>query len=169
MVVPDRIRARWARVAVPGLVVVAFGMLVTHDLLLGRRVTRLEAAVAARDAADPLMPFECLHPRERAPSGQSRDKPCIVTFQRLLEAPQQFQGRWVEVQGTYWHGPEQSELFPLDWTPPAPGHWPQPGHALAVSVAPLAPLDAQDHGVFIGRFQRGPTGPDANYAGLSNQ
>lgn len=165
-------RARRLRAVGAALLVLAIIGLVTHDVVLGRRVATLEAAVAERDKADPLMPFECRDslPGRGGPAGASRENPCVVSFQRLLAAPQQFAGRWVEVQGRYVSGMETSALFPLDSTPRADTPWERTEHAPWVGVAPFAPLDAQQHGVFVRRFRRGPAGHLASYfASLENQ
>ena len=76
------------------LVLVGLLALVAHEVVPGRRVAALEAAMVDRDAADPLTGVECRlsTPVRGEIAGQVRDKRCIVTFQRLLDAPQQFQG-----------------------------------------------------------------------------
>ena len=166
----ERVRRRRAGWLVAVAAVAAIAALAARDIALSRRIDALESAVTERSAADPLMPFECQSRPDRPLSGQSRDKPCIVSFQRLIDAPQQFQGRWVEVQGTYWSGFEQSELHPLDWVAPDRDHWPDPARAFWVGVEPFAPLDAQNRGVFIGHFRRGPDGHlDQYFASLDDR
>lgn len=154
-----------------GVAIVVIVALIAHELTLTNRIAALEAAVAQRDAADPLMPFECRHslPVRGEISGNSRDKPCFVAFQRLLDAPQQFEGRWVEVQGRYASGFETSALFPLDSKPPSEG-WESYEHALWVGVQPFAKADTQNGVVFVGRFRRGPAGHLGQYfAALDNR
>ena len=167
----DAMRTRVARGAALLLAVAIIVALAAYDVVLSRRVVALETAVAERDAADPLNPWECVGAgRQKAATatrtdgriaGNSRDNPCAVRFQRLLDAPQQFAGRWVEVQGRYVSGLETSALFPLD--EPPPGQWETTDHALWVSVAPFAPPDAIGSAVFVGRFRRGPAGHLAAY------
>ncbi len=161
-------RRRWRLGAVLGIVAIIG--LVAHEFVLARRIAALEAAVAQRDAADPLIGAECWYslPRHGELAGGSRDKPCIVTFQRLLEAPQQFHGRWVEVQGRYVGGFERSALYPVDSKPPDGVMWEPTAHALWVDAAPFAPLDANSRGVFVGRFRRGPGGHLAAYYATLN-
>jgi len=168
-------RARWARRGTTVLVVAAVAALAAHAVVLSRRVVALEAAVAERAAADPLLPFECRDSgrlkarisgrKDDEIAGRSRENPCVVQFERLLDAPQQFSGRWVEVQGRYVSGFEMSALFPLGSAPPANALWEPTGHALWVSVAPFAKPDEQGGAVFIGRFRRGPAGHLAMYYG----
>ena len=156
----DGRRARRGDVVLTGAAIIAILALLVHEVMLARRIAALEAAVAQRDAADPLMPLECRgsFPTRGELAGGSRDKPCIVTFQRLLDAPQQFNGRWVEVQGRYSSGMERSALYPVDSTPAAMAAWESDEHALWVDVAPFAPADSENRAVFVGRFRRGPAG-----------
>jgi hypothetical protein len=76
---------------------------------LSRRVSALEKVSAAREAADPLMPAEC---GIAEGMGATRERPCLVEFQRLYRSPQQFVGRWVMVEGRYATGFEMNALFP---------------------------------------------------------
>lgn len=173
MAASDVRRARVTRGAAAVLVVAAIAALAAHDVVLSRRVVALESAVAERAAADPLLPYECRASgqltarisgrKDDEIAGRSRENPCIVQFERLLDAPQQFAGRWVEVQGRYVNGLETSALFPLDSTPPADTPWEPTGHALWVAVAPFAKPDERGGAVFIGRFRRGPAGHLAMY------
>ena len=173
---------RWRAGAAAAVLVVAVAALVAHELALGRRIAALEAAVAERDAADPLVPKECLYAmRTRGETwGQTRERPCEVEFQRLIEAPQQFEGRWVKVQGAYADGFETSALSSPESQPqrfsangipmPPPSGY---RHALWVS-APRTPDGTTDDGlervVVVGRFHRGPAGHLGAYFGeLANQ
>jgi hypothetical protein len=72
------------------------------------RITTLEKLVSARELADSLIPKECTFDEGL---GGSEDKPCWVEFHRILEAPQQFVGRWVVVTGKYVSGFEKSGLL----------------------------------------------------------
>lgn len=164
MQMPERQRTPRTRIAVGLVAVLALLALLAHEVILNRRVVALEAAVAERAAADPLLAVECRisDPNRREIWGQVREKPCQVSFQRLLDAPQQFEGRWVEVQGRYSSGMESSALFALNSNPPAEG-WESYEHALWVDVEPFAKADAQKRGVVVGRFRRGPAGHLAQY------
>lgn len=144
------------------LMLLAIGVLVAYDIGLSRRVAALEAAVDARDKVDPLVPFECNY--RGVVRGASRDMPCFVTFRRLLQAPQQFDGRWVQVQGRYEHAFEVSALFAPD---AAPANDADPyGQALWISGA-LQPRQAGESlDRAVGVFHRGPTGHLGAYFGL---
>lgn len=86
------------------LAVVALVMSALTIDRMDRRVLALERQIAERDRSDPLMPPECrwtLPDRPHDTQGDTPDHPCQVRFERLLQAPQQFNGRWVSVDGIY--------------------------------------------------------------------
>ena len=152
------------------LLVLAIAALATHDVGLTRRVAALEVSAAARDKADPLLPPECewRGPRGTIEGGE-RAHPCTVTFERLLEAPQQFVGRWIEVPGRFLDDARGHALFPLNSVPPTDTPWEPTDHALLVNVQPFAPPDARHRAVFVGRFRRGPTGPGGYFGALDDR
>ena len=148
------------------LLLLAIGVLVAYDVGLSRRVAALEAALARRDKADPLVAQECRWKSrglEDATAGESRENPCVVSFRRVLQAPQQFDGRWIDVHGYYAHGFEVSALFESE---PAGSNGEDPSvEALWVNVAlqPRVVGDSLDH--VVGVFHRGPAGHLGAYFG----
>ncbi len=148
------------------LLLLAIGVLVAYDVGLSRRLALLEAAAAARDKADPLMAPECEWASRRLHgeiAGNSREHPCVVSIRRVLQAPQQFDGRWIDVYGRYDHGFEVSALFTSN-AAGSDGEDPS-AEALWVNVAlqPRAVGDSLDH--VVGVFHRGPAGHLGAYFG----
>ena len=94
-----------------GFLVVALLLSLVANVQLWRRLGRLERVVAAREAADPLMPAECAIDDNM---GKTRERPCQVDFERLRLWPRQFVGRWVLVTGRFEDGFEMSALFARD-------------------------------------------------------
>lgn len=127
------------------------------------RLADLEKAVLKREHADPLMPSEC---SIEAALGESRNRPCRTTFNRLLQAPQQFHGRWIMIIGLYASGIEESALYsPLydkdDSAPPIVRH-----HS-AVWVDPWIKNDDRSliKMTIVGKFSNGPSGHMSAYFG----
>lgn len=79
------------------LATVALGI---YSIMLTARLDAVEGLVAAREAADPLLPFECT----------SDYSPCEVSLERLVKFPQYFHGRKVRVHGIYAQGFETSAI-----------------------------------------------------------
>lgn len=129
---------------------------------LAARLHAVENAIRQRDAADPLNPAEC--PAWRG-TGDARDHPCQTTLARLLQAPQQFQGRWVMVEGGYRSAFEESALYPPNYARPGKPQdldrqqaiWIEPGFDTTSGS-----ISAK---VVIGKFKRGPSGHLGIYAG----
>lgn len=140
-----------------------------------KRITTLEVLVSKRETADPLTPIECTTEGMR---GESREHPCYIYFHRLLETPQQFEGRWVCVTGLYFSGFEASAFFAtpddnLVYGPDAPrpgqkqtelhvDNWHKPALWLTPGFPPGKPFRRMS---VVGRFKRGPSGHLGHYFG----
>jgi hypothetical protein len=76
------------------------------------RILNLELSEKKRNDVDPLQPIECDVVNGL---GNSSKQACNITIWRLLEAPEQFDGKWVRVAGKYRSGFEQSALYDIDY------------------------------------------------------
>ncbi|MYN05570.1 hypothetical protein GTP41_26105 [Pseudoduganella sp. DS3] len=129
---------------------------------IAARISELEAAARLRNEADPLMPSECDPPTRL---GQSQSTYCQTTVYRLLQAPHQFNGRWVMVEGVYGGGFEESALYaPRDGEPlsamsyaKSSAIWVTPGFKIEPNSMPRK--------VLIGRFKWAPAGHMGEYFG----
>ncbi len=150
---------------VVALLLLALGGLIAHGIALSRRVQALEAAMARRDKADPLTAAECQWESRGHDwtAGESREHPCVVSFQRLIQAPQQFNGRWVEVQGHYEQAYEVS-AFVAPYAPDSNSADPY-AEALWVNGAVLPRLEGGSLDRAVGKFRRGPAGHLGEYFG----
>jgi hypothetical protein len=137
----------------------------TTNQELQNRVNLLDAAVRKRQVADPLEPVEC-GPGFGNGTGKSSGQPCRISIWRLLTSPQQFDGKWVRVQGAYRSGFEQSALYDVDYqlAPSLSEVFMQPRFALWVDTSQQ--IDASlPRRTFIGLYRRGPSGHLSQYGG----
>jgi len=143
------------------LLLLALAVLGAHDVALSRRVATLEAAVAARDKADPLMAPECAMESRGHDwtAGESREHPCAVSVRRVLQAPQQFNTRWLRVYGRYQKGFEVSALQDIEGGTSSE-------EAIWVSARVQKGQEASAPDVVVGRFYRGPAGHLGAYFGV---
>lgn len=126
------------------------------------RISELETAAQTRNAADPLVPVECDSPTRL---GQSKSSYCQTTVYRLLQAPHQFNGRWVMVEGVYGGGFEESALYaPNDGARPSVMTYSK-NSAIWVSPGFKSESGSMPRKVIIGKFKWGPTGHMSEYFG----
>lgn len=127
------------------------------------RLASLEKTVLKREHADPLMPSECSIEPEL---GESRDRPCRITFQRLLQAPHQFHGRWIMIVRLYANGFEESALYSPVFDKDKSA-LPTVQHYSAVWMEPWIKGDDQPLGktIIIAKFSNGPSGHMSAYFG----
>lgn len=129
---------------------------------MAARISELETAVQVRNAADPLMPPECDPP---ARLGQSPKSYCQTTVYRLLQAPHQFNGRWVMVEGVYGGSFEESALYaPRDGEPPSTMSYAK-NSAIWVSPGFKIESNSMPRKVIIGKFKWAPAGHMGEYFG----
>lgn len=155
-------------VALMAYLLVSFVMVVRSTQAQARldsmaaRISELETAVQVRNAVDPLIPPECEPP---ARLGQSPNSYCQTTVYRLLQAPYQFNGRWVKVEGVYGGGFEESALYaPRDGEPPSAMSY---AKSSAIWVSPGFKIEpnSMPRKVIIGRFKWAPAGHMGEYFG----
>jgi hypothetical protein len=128
---------------------------------VNRRVSGLEQKIQYREKADPLMPVECA---VDSGLGETQDRPCRTTFDRLLRAPQQFHGRWIAVSGMYGGGFEESALYSSTFEMSESSIL---NHHSAVWISPAVQSSkpALEKKVFAGKFHNGPSGHLSAYFG----
>jgi hypothetical protein len=138
----------------------------SQNVVLDRRVTALETAAAERNVADPLLPSECTIAVRAGGEvwGKSSNRPCQVSFARLIQAPQQFEGRWIEVAGRYDKEFETSALFSSDAKPAFLPLEEPFSEALWITTSHVR-YEHPDRAVVVGRFHRGPGGHLSQYFG----
>lgn len=128
---------------------------------ISEHVAYLERSMKVREQADPLIASEC---SVEPDLGHSKGRPCRTTFDRLLQAPEKFHGRWIQVSGIYASRLEESALYSLSYEETDPIIF---QHHSAVWVNPVLQVDGLPLGkrIIIGKFHNGPSGHLSAYFG----
>lgn len=131
---------------------------------MSQEIARLKKIINTRELADPLIASEC---SVESGLGESRNRPCRTTFDRLLQAPEKFHSRWVMVSGLYVSGFEESALYSENYNRIAPDIL---QHHSAIWVNPE--LSSGGSGFskrrIVGKFHNGPSGHMSAYFGELN-
>jgi hypothetical protein len=124
-------------------------------------LANLEKTVQKRELADPLTPSEC---SAEPGLGESKQRPCHITFSRLLQAPQKFHERWIVVDGLYAARFEESALYSPSYN--ASQAVIMQRHS-GIWVSPLLQSNktAPTEKTLIGRFENGASGHMSAYFG----
>lgn len=146
---------------ISGYAVARYFKLATEFNDVTRRVISLEQKIRYRETADPLMPVECAID---AGLGETQNRPCRTTFDRLLRVPQQFHGRWIAISGMYGSNFEESALYSLTFERSEP---PIMNHHSAIWISPAIPSSKPsfEKKIFVGKFHNGPAGHLSAYFG----
>lgn len=144
-----------------GYVVNRFAKITSKLEDVSEHVAYLERSIKAREQADPLIASEC---SVEPDLGHSRGRPCRITFDRLLLAPQKFHGKWIQVSGVYASRFEESALYSLSYKETDPIIF---QHHSAIWVNPVLQVDGLplDKRMIIGKFHNGPSGHLSAYFG----
>lgn len=144
-----------------GYIVNRFAAITSKLKDVSERVAYLEGSIKAREQADPLIASEC---SVEPDLGDSRDRPCRTTFDRLLLAPEKFHGRWIQLSGLYASRFEESALYSLSYKETDPIIF---QHHSAVWVNPVLQVNGLPPGnrMIIGKFHNGPSGHLSAYFG----
>lgn len=134
----------------------------SNQARLEARFLTIEAELERRRRADPLEPVECDIANGL---GDARDRPCRTYIWRLLRSPQQFDGKWVSVEGRYEHAFEHSALYDIKDHPLRGSAQVTEQNHFAIWITNNQGIDSEARIRFVGRYRPGPSGHFGLYGG----